>query len=159
MQVTRVNSAGYRNAFCAKFSDKVEDAIISGKKRYMYNTEAIKYYNQRVDEARKISHDFTVTSENIDACMVNPYGRDIILLQKSKTFVRKPLLDLPLRRDNLELTDLQTLEGITRLCECLKMAPYKIYRKDMDQYFITNGASKRAKKLLEELDKATSGEE
>ena len=158
MQVTRVSAGYYQKSFGAKFSEKVEQSIQTGRERYRYNFDAMDYYNKKVEEARKLSPEFTVTSKNVDGNMINPYGRDIILLQKSRTFVRKPIVKLPLRMDNLELTDLETLDGITTLCECLKMAPYKIYRKDMGDYFETNTAKKRAKKLLEGLDKATEQE-
>lgn len=154
MQLNRVSARYYQKSFGAKFSEKVEQSIQMGKERYRYNFDAMDYYRKKVDEARKLSPEFTVTSQNVDGNMINPYGRDIILIQKSKAFVRKPTSNLPLNSSNLELTDLETLDGITRLCECLKMAPYKIYRKDMGDYFETNAAKKRAKKLLEELYKS-----
>lgn len=154
MHISRINSISNKTSFGAKFSKKVEQSIQMGKERYRYNFDAMDYYRKKVDEARKLSPKFTVTSQNVDGNMINPYGRDIILIQKSKTFVRKPTSNLPLNSSNLELTDLETLDGITRLCECLKMAPYKIYRKDMGDYFETNAAKKRAQKLLEELYKS-----
>ena len=152
MHISRINTYSNKTSFGATFSEKVESEVESGRDRYRYNYDALVYYNKKVSEARELSPEFSVTSKNVDANMINPYGRDIIILKKGTTFVRKPIVDLPLRMNNLELTDLQTLDGITRLCECLKMAPKRIYYKGMEKYFETK-PSKEIQKLLDDMTK------
>lgn len=150
MKISSVNNYSNKTSFGATFSDDVEKELELGRDRYRHDYDALMYYDKKVKEAREISPEFTVTSKNVNGCMINPYGRDIILLQKSKTFVRKPIVNLPLRMDNLELMDLKTLDGITRLCECLKMAPRRIYYKGMDNYFQTK-PSKEVQALLDDV--------
>lgn len=107
--------------FGAKLSSNVSQIIKQGESSYAKDDLALDYYKKRSNEVKTLAPDLTVTTENINGNMVNPYGDEVVVVKKGSKIVDKCLTkDTNGMKSRLSLDELKKLDGVTQVANILK---------------------------------------